>query len=275
MSTLPEYYSYIEPNHLIHGNYIRTNINIELSKIYENFRQQNDVFTINLNFYLYKQNAEVGLIGIFPEQFYDSDINYFEEYNFKINLEKLKDKLKDFLNIPIKQRILIDVDEFHSIELQKNLLIVNNRRIRQVLIKFYHTIKSIDEVEFFKTFCKDQKLLNDIKISLEKYNTENFEILIETLNYFIGIYQKESLKYVNLIQDKFYRLIDFKTNTFSDKTYSMTNANYLSTNPMIKYIISHIPIRYMKINVEDKENEFFIRVDNENFKRIFIRKEEI
>ena len=185
MSTLPEYYSYIEPNHLIHGNYIRTNINIELSKIYENFRQQNDVFTINLNFYLYKQNAEVGLIGIFPEQFYDSDINYFEEYNFKINLEKLKDKLKDFLNIPIKQ----------------------------------------------------------------------------------------SLKYVNLIQDKFYRLIDFKTNTFSDKTYSMTNANYLSTNPMIKYIISYIPIRYMKINVEDKENEFFIRVDNENFKRIFIRKE--
>ena len=44
---------------------------------------------------------------------------------------------------------------------------------------------------------------------------------------------------------------------------------------MIKYIISHLPIKYMKIDVKDRENEFFIRVDDENFKRILIRKEEI
>lgn len=274
MSNQPIYSFYIEPRYLLHGKYIKSNINTELSKIYSNHRQQDNVFTVNLNFYLYKNNLNEGIIGIFPEKFYNPTINYFDEYKMKVDLKKLEDDLKSFLLIPIKQRMLIDIDEFNSIELKKTLMVLNNRKIKQVLIKFYHTIKTIDENEFFKVFCKDQKLLNDIKKHLEIYNTENFEILIEVLNYFICLYNKENLDYMNLNNDNFYRLINFEDNSFSDKTYKINNSNYLMTNPMVKYVISHLPLKYVKSDIIDTKDEIFIKIDEHNLKKITIRKEE-
>lgn len=274
MSNQPIYSFYIEPHYLLHGKYIKSNINTELSKIYSNHRQQDNVFTVNLNFYLYKNNLNEGIIGIFPEKFYNPTINYFDEYKMKVDLKKLEDDFKSFLLIPIKQRMLIDIDEFNSIELKKTLMVLNNRKIKQVLIKFYHTIKTIDENEFFKVFCNDQKLLNDIKKHLEIYNTENFEILIEVLNYFICLYNKENLDYMNLNNDNFYRLINFEDNSFSDKTYKISNSNYLMTNPMVKYVISHLPLKYVKSDIIDTKDEIFIKIDEHNLKKITIRKEE-
>ncbi len=270
-----EYMSYIEPRYFMHGNFMKTNINAELSKLYSTFRQQSNVLTTNLNFYLYKNNLNDGIIGIFPEKFYNPTIDYFEKERLTVDMSKIAEDLIRFIEIPLMQRILIDLDKNVSLEFKKSLMTLNNRKINQVLIRLYRTIKIVNEEEFFKIFCLDQKLLNDIKVYLEnKTYDEDFEILIEVLNYFICLYEKENLDYMNLNSNSFYRLIDFNTNNFSDKSYKVSNSNFLLSNSMVSYTISHLPLRFFKNELTDTDDEIFIKIDEDNAKKIQIRKEE-